>query len=422
MRIAFGFDIFYPETNGVITATINLASNLIRMGHEVWFFVPNDRGFRANVIENGIRIVHIKGLPSFIYKGIKLIPIYGWFLMPYLKAYRIDIVHNTSPWLMGMALNHAARRLHIPTIATHHTLINNPIYMKYALKSMTLANAAQNAIWKVVFAPFYKLTWYATAPNVQTCRQVKEKFPELRVKYISNGIDISRFDKSMPERPLPPEVKPEWIGRNTLIYVGRLGYEKAIDVAIKAFIICLGKNPDAHFLVIGSGPAEKELEKLIEDPQAMAHIHMTGKIANEAIIGSRLLSKTQAFVTASLSENQAMTVIEALCSGTPVIAPDVDNMRALVSDEQGWFFRGDDVDDLADRMDWVLTHPEERDRKAEAAVKSINLYDGSKVAKQFEDLYREVLQMKNDGFYVPGGEKRAAKYLRKSKHSRERKS
>ncbi len=422
VRIAFGFDIFYPETNGVITATINLANNLIDMGHEVWFFVPYDKGFRENVIEKGIRVVRIKGLPSFIYRGIKLIPIYGWFLMPYLKAYRIDIVHNTSPWLMGMALNHAARRLHIPTIATHHTLINNPIYIKYALKSMTLANAAQNAIWKVVFTPFYKLTWYATAPNRATCSQVQEKFPELNVKYISNGIDISRFDRNLPEKPLPSTVNPAWLGDRTLIYIGRLGYEKAIDIAIKAFIICLEKNPDAHFLVIGSGPAEKELEKLVEDA-GTDRIHMTGKIANDEIIGSRLLSKTAAFVTASLSENQAMTVIESLCSAVPVIAADVDNMKALISDDMGWFFTPDDPQSLADKMDWVLNHKEERDIKAENAGKAINRFDGVAVAREFENLYKETLRMKNEGFYVPGGEKRARKYLKRaSKHSREGKA
>ena len=57
MRIAFGFDIFYPESNGVITTTINLANNLIDMGHEVYFFVPADKGFREEVIEKGIHII-----------------------------------------------------------------------------------------------------------------------------------------------------------------------------------------------------------------------------------------------------------------------------------------------------------------------------------------------------------------------------
>ena len=413
MRIAFGFDIFYPETNGVITTTINLANNLIRQGHSVWFFFFFEKGFTANVIEEGIRVVHVPAIPAWIYKGIKLLPIYGWYLMPYLVKYHIDIVHNTSPWLMGMALNHAARRLHIPTIATHHTLIDNPIYIRYALKSKTLANAAKDAIWTVVFNPFYKLTWMATAPNKETCEQVRSRIPGLEVRYVSNGIDISRFDDSLPEAPLPAKIDPAWLGKRTLLYIGRLGYEKAVDVAIKAFALCLEKNPDAHFIIIGQGPAEDELIKLAQSVDKTNHIHMTGMIPNQELIGSKLLKKISAFVTASLSENQAMTVIESLCSGTPVIAADVANMRALISDEQGWFFEGGSIDSLADMMDHVLNNPEERDRKAAEAGKAIRKFDGAEVAREFVSLYEELIEMKKEGFFVPGGEKRARKYLRK---------
>ena len=413
MRIAFGFDIFYPETNGVITTTINLANNLIRQGHRVWFFVPKEKDFTDTVIEEGIRIVHVPAIPAWIYKGLKLLPIYGWYLMPYLAKYHIDIVHNTSPWLMGMALNHAARRLHIPTIATHHTLIDNPIYIRYALKSKMLANAATDAIWTVVFNPFYKLTWMATAPNRDTCRQVMGRFPGLEVRYVSNGIDISRFDDSLPEAPLPHQIDPSWLGKRTLLYVGRLGYEKAVDVAIKAFAECLKKNPDAHFIIIGQGPAQEELKKLVESVDPTGHIHMTGLIPNQELIGSKLLKKISAFITASLSENQAITVIEALCSGTPVIAADVSNMRALFNESQGWFFEGGDIDSLAETMDHVINSPEERDQKAAEAAKSISRFDGAEVSKQFVSIYEELISMRNEGFFVPGGEKRAAKYLKK---------
>ena len=395
MRIAFGFDIFYPETNGVITTTINLANNLIAMGHQVWFFVPKDKGFTADTIENGIHIVHIKALPAWIYKGIKILPIEGWYLMPYLKKYRIDIVHNTSPWLMGMSLNHAARRLHIPTIATHHTLIDNPIYIKYALKSSKLAYAAQDAIWTVVFNPFYRLTWMATAPNRHTCEQVKERIPDIDIRYVSNGTDISRFKEDQPDQPLPASIDPSWLGMRTLMYVGRLGFEKAIDVAIKAFAICLKKNPDAHFIIIGQGPAEKTLTKLENELDLKGHIHMTGMIPNSQLIGSRLLTKAAAFVTASLSENQAMTVIEALCSGTPVLAPDIGNMKTLYSENEGWFFEGGNAEDLAVKMDWILNHPEECRKKGASAKLLMPHFDGEKVAKQFEDLYTELLQKRH---------------------------
>ena len=77
MRIAFGFDIFYPETNGVITTTINLANNLVDLGHEVYFFVPEDKQFTADVIENNIE--ELKYLNDTIYdlrKSLKDKPIY----------------------------------------------------------------------------------------------------------------------------------------------------------------------------------------------------------------------------------------------------------------------------------------------------------------------------------------------------------
>ena len=202
MRIAFGFDIFYPESNGVITTTINLANNLIEMGHEVYFFVPADRGFRETTIEKGIHIIRVKALPSFIYKGIKLLPIQSWYLRKYFMKYKFDVIHDTSPWLICQAMNHAARKMHIPVLATHHTLIDNPIYIKYALKSKTLAEAAQKPIWSIVFNPFFRLVWMVTAPNKETCKTVKEHVSGIDVRYVSNGIDIEQFRKQTTSEPI----------------------------------------------------------------------------------------------------------------------------------------------------------------------------------------------------------------------------
>lgn len=413
MKIAFGFDIFYPETNGVITATINLANNLIEMGHEVYFFVPADKGFNQKTIEKNIHIIRIKNIPAWIYKGLKIFPIYGWYLQNYFWKYRFDIVHNTSPWMMGQALNHAARRFHVPSIATHHTLIDNPIYIKYALKSEKLANAATDAIWTVVFKPFYRLTWMATAPNRHTCDQVKGKYPNLDVRYVSNGIDISRFAHEKDLCPVPSCIPKSFLGDRTLLFIGRLGYEKAIDVTIEAFAIIRQKNPDAKLIVVGRGPAEEDLKGLVIRRNVEDSVLFTGLIPNDELIGSRLLNKVAAFVTASLSENQAMTVIEALCAGAPVICADVDNMTELVSPEQGWYFKGGSISDLAEKMDYVINHPEEARQKGLEAKKSRELFDGKAVAKEFEKLYMELLQRKKDGFYVPGGERKAKFYIRK---------
>ena len=419
MRIAFGFDIFYPETNGVITATINLAKNLIEQGNEVWFFVPKDKGFNEAIIENGIHIIRVKAVQSWIYKGIKLLPIHSRYLQSYLSKYKIDIVHNTSPWLMGMALNHAARKLHIPSLATHHTLIDNPIYIKYALKSDMLSNAAQNAIWTIVFNPFFRLTWMVTAPNIHTCAQVKSKVPNLEVRYVSNGIDIDKFLIKEPLCPAPTIIPQDFLNRNTFVFVGRLGYEKAVDVMIEGFSTISASHPEARLLIIGEGPAHEQIDQIIKDKKLEKNIFLTGKIPNNEIINSMLLTKVCAFVTASLSENQAMTVIEALCSGCPVICANVDNMTTLVSPEQGWYFAPSDTKDLGTKFIQAMTNQDERDLKAVNARKSINKFDGREVAKEFTKIYKDLLKMKEDGFFVPGGERKLKSYNKHLNHKPE---
>ena len=410
MRIAFGFDIFYPETNGVITTTINLANNLVDLGHEVYFFVPEDKQFTDTVIQNNIHIIRVKALSTPIYKGIKVLPVQSWYLKKYFLKYKFDVIHCTSPWLVCQAMNHCARRMHIPVLATHHTLIDNPIYIKYALKSTALANIAQKPIWPIVFDPFFRLVWMVTAPNKETCKNIKEHLPDLEVRYVSNGIEIERFKKTPSGTPLK-EVPEGFIDENTFIYIGRLGYEKAIDVAIKGFAKAIEKNPKLKFLIIGEGPAHKELIELVQDLNLdEKNIYFTGLIDNHRLIDSGVLKKAVAFITASLSENQAITVIEALCSGCPVICANVFNMTALVDKDSGWYFEGGNIDDLAEKILYVSSHREERDQKSANAIKSIDKYDGKKIAKEFESIYLELIEKKKQGFYVVDGEKKAIQY------------
>ena len=393
MRIAFGFDIFYPESNGVITTTINLANNLIEMGHEVYFFVPADRGFRETTIEKGIHIIRVKALPSFIYKGIKLLPIQSWYLIKYLMKYKFDVIH---------------------VLATHHTLIDNPIYIKYALKSKTLAEAAQKPIWSIVFNPFFRLVWMVTAPNKETCKTVKEHVSGIDVRYVSNGIDIEQFRKQTTSEPIK-QIPESWINRNSFLFIGRLGFEKAIDITLEGFAKALQLRPEMRLIIIGDGPAHKELIGIAHRLGIADKVLFTGKIDNHILMRSGILKKVNSFVTSSLSENQAITVIEAICSGCPVICPDVFNMKEIVKDDAGWFFEGQNSDSLAKTLVHVFDNEAERNEKGNNALKYMELYDGKKIAKQFESISYDRLEMKKNGFYVYEGERKAYKFERELK-------
>lgn len=392
MRVAFGLDIFYPETNGVITATINLANNLIDMGHEVYFFVPRDKKFEEPVIENGIHIVYIPAVQSFIYPGIKFSFKHQWSLKKRLRQLKIDVVHATDTWMICTSMSRAAKKLGLPIIATHHTLIDNPDYIQYALKSKRAADAAQKVVWKTLFSPFFKLVDVLTAPSETTCKHLLKHLPyPLDVRYVSNGIDVSRFLIEEPTHSMPEVIPPEFRTKNTIVFVGRQGYEKSIDILLKGFALLKNKRPEARLLIIGKGPAAEELKQLAQELNLGSTVCFTGVIPNDQLIGCHILKQTAAFASASLTENQPMTIIEALCSGSPAIVPDQPNMMELVSDDRGWIFQQNNIHDLAQKMELAITDADARERKAAATSSACELYDGRRVAKQFEEIYEEKL-------------------------------
>ena len=397
MKIGFVVEIFYPERNGVVTTTINLARNLIDLGHEVWFFVPENKGFTEPAIENGIHIYYVKGLPVPLYPGMK-IPTEGYYsLIEAVKSIGIDIIHGTTPGFLGRFMNHVAAMCDIPVLATHHTLIDEPQYVKYVVKVDPLVVPASKVVWNDIYKPYFRRVWIATAPAEHTCQSLRDHIPDLDVRFVSNGIDVSRFEERKEKVPYPQSIPADWIGRKTLIYVGRLGFEKSVDEIFKAFQKVLESVPDAKLICIGGGPAEDGLKAIIKEKNLSDSIVMTGLVPNETIIGSRILNASGAFVTASTTENQAMTVIEALCSSLPVVCADVPNMTAIVGKDMGWFFKAHDLDDLASTMIKALTDGT-RDEKDHTAYLSRERYDGRNVALSFIEIYKELLQRKKDGW------------------------
>ena len=405
MRIAFGFDIFYPEENGVITSSINLANNLIALGHEVVFFVPNEKEFQEDVIEDGIEIVHVKALDSYIYQGLKILPVFSWYLNDVFVEQHIDVVHITSPWLISIALARCARRNKVPVLYTHHTLINDPIYINYFFRNMTLAELSTSAIWSVVFKPVFKLTWTITAPSKNTCKEVEQhvkKF-DIPVKYISNGIDVSVYTKPKT-RKIPQDLVDFGLGDKTFLFVGRLGYEKGLDTLIEGFNIFHKKYKEAKLIVIGQGPAEKKIKEQVNSLNLNEAIFFAGYRSHEDIIESDLLTEINSFVTASLTENQAMTIIEALCSGVACITADVPNMTNLAESDSALYFRPGDIEDLAEKFEMAYTDLDMIKQKRISAKKNIDRFDGRNVAKEFEAEYNKMLKRKEEGYYIPRNE------------------
>jgi glycosyltransferase involved in cell wall biosynthesis len=137
-------------------------------------------------------------------------------------------------------------------------------------------------------------------------------------------LDSKNIDSILIENMLsitPVTTKLEMNQRPKFIFIGRLSSEKGADKLVSAFSNI--KNVDVS--IIGDGAQREYLENKIEE-ENLHHIKLLGFHSDV----SSFIQSADALVMPSLREGLPMTLLEAICSGLPVIGSDVGGLKALV--------------------------------------------------------------------------------------------
>jgi len=386
-------EIFFPEINGVITATLDLARNLKARGHHILIVVPGDKNFKQVKEVDGMEAYTVPSISTFIYPGVRFSNPWDRSLFEKLQTERIEIVHITGPWTVAWsAINHA-RRLGLPVMHTFHTMLNEDTYILYFVKLKILVRPGRRVIWWFM-EKFLRASDTITAPSRFATAELKRRNPDKAVHQVCNGIERSRFQGYSAWDELVSRFP--FYNRKTFIFIGRLGQEKSLDILVKAFAWAAGRDPELRLVLVGDGPYRGILEKDVRDRGLEDKVFFLGKMNHDDLLKSGLLQHSRGFATASVTENQPMTVIEAVCCDIPLIMADVEGMRELASDNALLFPPGDHVamgrylmdlagdDDLFSRLK----------RGSEVFAEK---FDGSSVAAEFEKLYRELLARRDAG-------------------------
>jgi glycosyltransferase involved in cell wall biosynthesis len=234
---------------------------------------------------------------------------------------------------------------------------------------------------------FVKKSDVMTAPSLHACETIREHFPKIPVEHIRNGVDLQEFRERNSCSDLI-EKYPEF-NNKSFIFVGRLGEEKSVSVLIEAFRIAYNKDNDLRLFLIGDGPGRKEYEKKVNAWELNDSVFFLGRIDHRELITCGLYHHTRALVTASTTENQPVTVLEAIGCNAPVIIPDVAGINELLSDN-GLSFKAADAEDFARQMLKLANDEELYKRCKNGGLKLKNKFDGMEIAKQFEELYENI--------------------------------
>ena len=384
MRIALFTDTFPPEVNGVANSVVHIARSLSARGHVVRVYTVSK--VRAEELERtsggtfSVKVLPSIGLP--IYLGVRVTAPFGFALRD-IRAFKPDIVHSHTPFSVGREAVIAALKLRVPLIGTHHTFFNH--YLKHVHLDYQWA---QKLSWKLT-VDYYNRCDTVISPTHSLADELKAHGLTKPCKIVQNAIDTETFRPPDTEEIKRQLKKKTGISGASLVYMGRVSYEKSIDQLLKVVALLVPQIPDVQLLVVGDGPEREKLEKLAQDLGIVERVLFKGFLFGQDLVHT--LQAGDVFVTASKSENMPLAVLEAMACGLPVVTVTSLGLSEMVQDgANGYLLPPDDPERMAAE---VMRLMKDNSLRRGFAVKSREIslnYSDDAVMSRFEAVYAGV--------------------------------
>ena len=389
MRIALFTDTYLPNINGVVSSVELTRKKLEELGHDVYVFCTHPGLLK--VVKEG-KIIRLPGIEVKQLYGYSLAQPLHPLLLDTIEDYHFDLIHCHTEFGVGLFGSYAAKQLRIPVVRTYHTTYEDYTHYVNPFDSETLDSGLKKAVsWlsKVYGDDCVRLI----APSEKTKELLESYHVKTPIDVIPTGVEITRFR----ERSLPKEVFERVSGeyhredgKKICLYVGRIAEEKSIDMLIRAFRILKEENAPVKLIIIGGGPEKEELEEYAASLGLDDTVFFLGTRPNEEI--PAYYQSADCFLSASTSETQGMTYIEALASGILVFGRYDEVLEDLIKEgENGYFFN--DEEELSRKIKQFLSLSEEElSEKKKTAVSSVLPYDADLFAKKVYEVYEKAVE------------------------------
>ena len=336
MRIGIFTETYTPYISGLVTSEVMLKNALEKQGHDVYVVTANLESFKYEYNEKE-KVLKIPGLPTGIYDS-RLTSIYPVRAVNKIKSWNLDVIHSQTEFAIGTFARLFAKQYNIPLVHTYHTLYED--YVHYITKGYFDKSSKKIVEY---LSKFYCETTATEliVPTNKIYKLFKEKYKfEKNIHIIPTGIETERFYKENIDSKQVDDLrrslkinKKEFI----ILFVGRLAEEKNVEFLINSQKELIKKYKNIKLIIVGDGPDKEKYEKLSKDLDLEDNIIFTGKVSWGDM--PYYYHVADIFATASKTETQGLTIIEAMASNVvPVCMRDEAFQSMVTEDLNGLFF------------------------------------------------------------------------------------
>ena len=385
MRIAYFSDNFYPELSGITDTVITTGKELKNRGHEIAYvgpyYSPRDysvaqRQHPADKAHDTIDGMHIVRLPSVSLPasptGQSRLAFPTGASFKFLDSFKPEVIHTQSPYGVGWEALRAAKRYKIPLVGTNHTAIED--FFPFP------------SVMRAYDAWYYNHCDFVTTPYAALLRRMGEKGFHKPGRAVANPAELAAFTPATAAERAEHKRSFGLVGP-VVLYAGRLGVEKHVDVVLRAVALLVQEFPTLTLVATGHGMAEHRLKALTQKLRIGKRVQFTGFLPRATL--PHAYKAADVFAMMSTADSQSIALMQAYSSGVPAVCARARGLPDYTPKEAGFLVEPGDHKALAVKIKLLLQDDALRAKMGIAAVEFAKKFSPEKIADEWERIYRQ---------------------------------
>ncbi|MBW7859144.1 MAG: glycosyltransferase [Leptonema sp. (in: Bacteria)] len=408
MNIAIFTDTFLPKIDGIAVSVDHFCRILAKKGHNFTICCPKYNEGEDPDYGPAIQIYRFKNTSLPSYPDVKVVLPSQKKIFKSVRDFKADIIHIQTPGLLGQYGVVASRMFGVPIVGTYHTLVSEQeaylsLYrllrveklldlflgnksIKKRLQKLerveefATKNLKKALIWKLS-NKIYEACQTIITPTEMIKKELVEHGVKKPISVISNGMDFSLF-RNGQIKEVPQQRPPK------LIHVGRISFEKNVEVVLRAFALLQKRFQGITLDVYGDGPA---LASMKIEARNLTDITFHGFVSRDQL--PNIYPNYDVFLTASTMETQGLVVLEAMASGLPCVGVNSFALPELIQDNRNGFVVPPGNHQLmADRTEALLKDSNMFRSFSEQSLEIAKGHNIIECADRLEELYQSVIR------------------------------
>ena len=382
LKVLITTDLYTTTTNGVVTSVQNLFDELTQKGHDVRILTISDT---LHSHKDGA-VYYIRSVPlGAVYPDLRMPTSYRNRLIQEIIDWKPDIVHSQCEFFSFQFAERISRITGAPLVHTYHTL-----YEQYLTSYFIPSKRVGDFLAKFLSRKRLRHVDTLVAPTQKVENALQSYGLHTPINVVPSGISLEQHHQRLSHEARMERRRALGIGDDdqVLLNLGRLGGEKNLGELLTLFAQARQENDNLKFLIVGDGPAREELEHQAKKLGVEKDVIFTGMVDPSEVQNYYQLGDI--FVSASTSETQGLTYIEAAANGLPLLCRQDDCLTDVLQEgKNGYEYTS--AEEFLDAIDHVMHDPQWRDEASRRSEQIAETFDKKTFGDAIENIYESVL-------------------------------